>query len=139
MRNLLMKAPPRLKRHLPNEQVERKSEFRLEKQDTYWRMDRDTFFRFMQYVRAYFKPGDPHYEIEYENIQHVEIAHNDMKVVSSLFGSYLPNSSTLMLIPVYPEVGVIHWHWEKSFTLYICEEIADRRILRIIFMKSCHQ
>lgn len=138
MKNLLMKKPLKQHNAIPIAQVRNKSEFRLERQDTYWRMDRDTFFRFVQYIYTYFKPGDPNYALEYEDILHVEIADSDLKVVSSLFGSYFPNPSTLMLNPVYPGAGVMYWHWAKSFTLYIYEKMADRNILRIIFMKACH-
>ena len=99
MKNILRKKTSRQNTQFSILQTERNSAFRLEKQDAYWGMDRDTFFRFMQYIHIYFKPGDPNYEIEYENIQHVEIAHDDMKVLAPLFGSYIPNASTLMLIP----------------------------------------
>lgn len=116
--------------------MERKLLLRLEKQDSYWRMDQETFFRFMSYVFFYFRICDPNIVLEYEDIQYVDISYNDMNLTDIFFGSNSSNNDTLLLTPSYPEFGVMHWLWKKNFTLYICEKKEERYSTRLIFMKA---
>lgn len=110
----------------------------LERRSTLWRMDRETFFRFMSYVSGYFEMCDSitnaNATLKYEDILYADISYENLKVVSVIFGRYFPNSDTLLLSPVKPGVMVMLWGF--TFKMFICERREDKFIFRSIVMQN---
>ncbi|MDP4278055.1 MAG: hypothetical protein Q8914_10555 [Bacteroidota bacterium] len=97
----------------------------MEKSANCWRMDGATFNRFMEHVSGYFKISDGDQAIDFEDVRYVEIAEDDLYVVSAIFGAYSPNSHKMILAPVNP--GSFIFPWLNYFTLNICEESKNTR------------
>lgn len=106
----------------------------LNKHDAYWRMDRETFFRFMSYVSVYFKICGSCAELKYEEIQYVDISYDELKVACVFFGRYFPDAYTLMLAPVNPGRSLVGWG--SSFTMYIGEQKDETFTFRPLQMQT---
>ncbi len=106
----------------------------LNKQDELWRMDRETFIRFMLNVSNYYKVCDWCAEPNYEEIRYADISYDELKTACLFFGRYFSDSETMLLAPVQMKRSVVKRG--ATFRIYICEQKDERRIFRSIIMEK---
>jgi hypothetical protein len=114
--------------------MRKNSVLRLKRYNTLWRMDSETFSRFMSYVCVYFKIGDQSNEFEYKDIQYADISFENLKVACAIFGRYFPNSNSLQLAPV--KSGNFVKHHGLTFKLEICEKKEEKLIYRSVILNA---
>lgn len=106
----------------------------LERFNDRWRMDGDTFRRFMAHVSAYFRLSNHPDTVNYATVKYAEIAGDDLYVVSAIFGAYAPNENKMILAPVKP--GSFILPWLNYFTLNVCEQTEEGDALRLLLLES---
>ncbi len=99
-----------------------------------WRMDGQTFGRFLMHVSGFFKLQDDCESINLSHIKYAEIAADDLYVVSAIFGAYTPNERKMILAPIDP--GTFILPWLNYFTLNLCEETMSGVISRKVVLES---
>jgi hypothetical protein len=92
----------------------------MNKNGNYWRMDKDTYARFMKHIHLYFRERGNISEEIYSKPVYAEIPVRDLATVCFLFGGYARDNETMVLTEYFPKEVILPW--ERSFTLNLYTE-----------------
>ncbi|MBP1593205.1 MAG: hypothetical protein H6Q12_223 [Bacteroidetes bacterium] len=98
--------------------MENKSFFYMKRNGNYWRMDVDTYLRFIKHVRIYFRDRVDLPETIYDKIIYADIPVRNMAIICFLFGGYSHNNEELVLIEFLPKRIILPWKTSFSILLY---------------------
>lgn len=90
---------------------------RLDRQYSFWCMDRDTLINFWEYINCYLNKNDA-LKDKYDTILYAKIKNKDIAVVCEYFGAHFPDSETLLLTMVYQDFYILPRM--RNFDLYLC-------------------
>lgn len=99
----------------------------MKKYGNSWRMDRDTYLRFIKHVRLYFKERIGSSEDVFGNLLYAELPVCHLSTICFLFGGYSRND-VLVLTEYFPRKDIAY-PWERSFTLNIYT--GERKLVQL--------
>ncbi len=108
----------------------RSSFIKMRRDRIFWRMDRKTFSRFINYVTRYMECKELT-EVEWRTILYAEIYCSDMTALSNLFGILDFEDELLLTELDYSPCGTI---WNSPFCLYVCTETNGKQSIKKLYI-----
>ncbi len=98
--------------------MENKSLLYMRRNGNYWRMDVNTYLRFIKHVRIYFRDRMDLTDTIYDKMIYAEIPVRNMAVICFLFGGYSRNNEELILVEFFPKEPILPWKSSFAMLLY---------------------